>query len=168
MGVNEHGEAEDEVQSPDNSVEFKPDDDRGMDDTGEFGTVKPHILSAPYEPSRQQRIEHDLTHCPFKSWCPDCVAGKGVSHGHRTMVSKEESSIPLIGIDYAFLSKTDVSGDYTGEITTMVAKDQRSKCVFPVPVPAKGLDAEEYGARQLLRILDCLRYSEVIIKCDQE
>ena len=50
----------------------------------------------------------------------------------------------------------------------MVAKDQRSKCVFPVPVPAKGLDAEEYGARQLLRVLDFLGYSEVMIKCDQE
>ena len=149
-------EAEEGVQTNADPVEFEPEEDRGLEDTGESGTVKPHMLCAPYEPSRQERIEHDLTHMPFRSWCPDCVAGKGVSHGHRTVLSKEESSIPLIGVDYAFLKKSDEIRQSKGEVTTTVIKDQRSKCVFPVPVPSKGMDAEEYGARQMLKVLDFL------------
>ena len=47
-------------------------------------------------------------------------------------------------------------------------KDQTSKCVYHVPVPQKGIDPEEYSVRQLLKILDYLGYSEVVLKCEQE
>ena len=46
------------------------DDDEGLE------TSSPKIVSSPYAPSRQERAEHRITHCPFRSWCPDCVAGK--------------------------------------------------------------------------------------------
>ena len=138
------------------------------EDDGEYGQIRPKSLNAPYTPSRQERVEHDLTHCPYRSWCEHCVHGKGVSHGHFQRQPDEESSIPLIGVDYAFVIKTDADQKQLSEVTTMVAKDRRSKCVFPVPVPQKGVDPEEYSTRQLLRVLDYLGYSEVILKCDQE
>ena len=50
----------------------------------------------------------------------------------------------------------------------MVIKYGKSKCVFPIPVPQKGVDGNEYSVRQLLTVLDYLGYSEVTLNCDQE
>ena len=50
--------------------------------------------------------------------------------------------MPLAALDYAFLSKTDGDGQALSEVKTMVIKDKRSKCVFPIPVPQKGVDPE--------------------------
>ena len=68
------------------------------------GMVKPNLLNAPYSPSRQERMEHEVSHLPFRSWCAHCVRGKSKSRGHYAH-SDEDSSIPVIGFDYAFLSK---------------------------------------------------------------
>ena len=101
------------------------------------------------------------------------MRGKAVAlgHYHKKTDDDEERRIPLVGLDYAFLQKSDgTEGGVpeVGEVTTLVMKDQRSKCVFPVPVPLKGIDPEEYSVRQLLKVLDYLGYSEVALKCDQE
>ena len=61
----------------------------------------------------------------------------------------DERRILLVGLDYAFLKKGDgIDGEAPefGEVTALVMKDQRSKCVFAVPVPQKGIDPEEYLA----------------------
>ena len=121
----------------------------------EFGLIKPTTLSSPYTPSRQERIEHELTHLPFRSWCAHCVRGKSTSMHHRHKDDEEEKRVPTVGIDYAFIKKSAVDEEHEmGEVTVMVAKDSRSKAVFPVPVPRKGIDSEEYACRQLLKILD--------------
>ena len=144
-----------------------------LEDTGEFGLDKPKSLPAPYTPSRQERMEHDLTHVPYRSWCPHCVRGKALALGHyaRKPMDEEEMRVPLVALDYAFLKKTGVDESGTpeiGEVTTMVVKDRRSKCTFPIPVPQKGIDPEEYSVRQLLRVLEYLGYNELTLKCDQE
>ena len=143
-------------------------------DAEEFGSLKPKTLPTPYTPSKQERLEHELTHVPFRSWCPHCVGGKAVAMGHygRRSEVEDERRIPVIGLDYAFLQKSDNQDDgekvEIGEVTTLVMKDQRSRCVFPVPVPQKGVDPEEYSVRQVLKVLDYVGYSEVALKCDQE
>ena len=79
--------------------------------------------------------------------------------------------MPLIALDYAFLQKTGVDDEGTpeiGEVTTIGVKDKRSKCVFPIPVPQKGIDPQEYSVRQLLKVLEYLGYNELTLKCDQE
>ena len=139
------------------------------DDDDEHGLIRPHSLQAPFTPSRQEVLEHELTHLPYRSWCECCRRGKSVSHGHYSRPeTEEENRVPLAALDYAFLSKTDGDGQALSEVKTMVIKDKRSKCVFPIPVPQKGVDPEEYSVRQLLRVLDYLGYSEIILKCDQE
>lgn len=37
---------------------------------------KPKMRRSPEEPTRQEREEHELTHLPFRSWCPCYVAAK--------------------------------------------------------------------------------------------
>ena len=111
---------------------------RGTDDDDEHGLIRPHSLQAPFTPSRQEVLEHELTHLPYRSWCECCRRGKSVSHGHYSRPeTEEENRVPLAALDYAFLSKTDGDGQALSEVKTMVIKDKRSKCVFPIPVPQK-------------------------------
>ena len=71
-----------------------------------------------------------------------------VSHGHYNRPeTEEENRVPLAAVDYAFPSKTDGDGQALSEVKTMVIKDKRSKCVFPIPVPQKGVDPEEDSVR---------------------
>ena len=35
------------------------------------------VKSAPTQPSKTEKEKHDVTHCPYRSWCPTCVAGRG-------------------------------------------------------------------------------------------
>ena len=139
-----------------------------MEDTEEYGQVKPKLISAPSAPSRQERMEHDIAHIPFRAWCKACVAGKCKSDKHTTSQDRSEDSIPVIGIDYAFLDKTMESGKMREEMTVMVVKDRMSGCIFSIPVPQKGMDPHEYATRQLLKKLNWLGYIEVIIKSDNE
>ena len=116
----------------------------------EFGSVKPKSLSTPYTPSRQERMEHELTHVPYRSWCPHCVRGKAIAMGHyaRKSAEDDERKIPLVALDYAFLKKSSGSEEEAttvGEVVTMVIKDEQSGCVFPIPVPQQGLDPEEHS-----------------------
>ena len=61
--------------------------------------IKAKAVAAPKQPTEQEIIEHNLTHMPFRSWCPICIQGKGKAdaHQHRT------SNKPIIQIDFAYL-----------------------------------------------------------------
>ena len=137
------------------------------DEDHEYGQVRPTTLTSPYTPTRQERMEHELTHIPYRSWCEHCVRGKCAALAHRYVAPEDDRAVPIIGIDYAFIKKSDEE-ELISEVKTMVVKDGRSKAAFPIPVPQKGLDAEEYATRHLLRVLDFMGYAEVIIRSDQE
>ena len=86
-----------------------PVDEENEEDIQEEGApVKP--LKSPSTPSRQEMLEHSLTHYPFRSWCPHCVRGKSKASKHSSTGGVEESEVPVVAFDYAFLS------DRTGRI----------------------------------------------------
>ena len=39
--------------------------------------------ATPKEPGAAERSRHDLTDMPYRSWCLNCVAGRGVDDRHR-------------------------------------------------------------------------------------
>ena len=59
--------------------------------------------AVPILPSRQEVLDHRLTHFPFRSWCPHCVRGKGRDDAHRASPNKSEEGIPQIVLDYFFV-----------------------------------------------------------------
>ena len=99
-----------------------------VDEDAEFACkpCAPSWKSSPHSPSRQEIAEHNVAHWPFRSWCPDCVAGKATGDHHRTTKGKDadESRIPILGFDYAFMSNTgDVdAGGKLSEAKTLVGK----------------------------------------------
>ena len=48
----------------------------------EFGVRNPRKLLDPKLPSQKEVDEHDLSHLPYRNWCPFCVAGKGKLASH--------------------------------------------------------------------------------------
>ena len=57
----------------------KADGEVAREHTGEYGVVNMKALAVPYTPSKQERLELDLTHVPYRSWCPTVSGGK-LSH----------------------------------------------------------------------------------------
>ena len=138
---------------------------------------RPRMMRAPCAPSRQERAEHDISHCPFRVWCEKCVAGK--SHAKAHFIGKAGSpdgEVPLVAFDYAFMSNNksaekqgdDKEREASAQVKILVGRDRKSKCYAAIPVPCKGVDEGEYATRRVLRFLDFLGYDKVILKSDQE
>ena len=141
----------------------------------DVSNVKP--LKSPAAPSRQEMLEHSITHYPFRSWCAHCVRGKSKASKHVATGNSESSETPIVGFDYGFLSdrgrKRDDAqeeDDEVGDVTlkVLVGHDSKSKACAAIPVPQKGVDAEEWSVRENLKFMDFLGYQKVIIKNDQE
>ena len=57
-------------------------------------------------PSAEQVEGHRVTHYPYRSWCKWCVMGRGVGRPH--VASSHESSVPIVGMDYFYITKEGV------------------------------------------------------------
>ena len=69
----------------------------------------------PTEPTKQEILEHNLTHLPFRSWCPCCVAAKAKQWPHRKAAPKgdDEETVPSIHMDYWFMRDGEVDEKVT-------------------------------------------------------
>ena len=90
---------------------------------------------------------HNLTHLPFRSWCPYCVQGKAVSHPHVKRKA-EEADVPVISSDYMGLKHREPE---EGQNPIIVTVDRKTKTKFAHVLKAKGVDhyAVEICARDL-------------------
>ena len=138
--------------------------------TPEYGVERPTVRRPPMMPSRQEVLEHYVTHIPFRSWCAHCVAGKCKSKPHFQKREEEESDVPLIAFDYAFMSETytEDGAEEKADLKILVGRDRKSKVPIAISVPSKGIDADEYAVRRILRYLNFLGYGKTLLKSDQE
>ena len=60
------------------------------------------VKLAPTQPSNTEREKHEVTHCPYRSWCAICVAGRGQKSGHKKQ-KRDGSELPRFAMDYGFL-----------------------------------------------------------------
>ena len=94
---------------------------------------KPKSKRAPNEPTREEIIEHRLTHTPYRSWCPECVKARGRATDHVS-AGGEDRAIPTVHVDYWFMR--DQKG---AELVTVAAvKDDATKAYAAHVVPQKG------------------------------
>ena len=57
-------------------------------------------------PNREQIEKHRVCHYPYRSWCKQCVMGRGVGQPHAK--STQESLVPIVGMDYFYITKEGV------------------------------------------------------------
>lgn len=140
-------------------------------------------LAAVWRPTKDEVIEHNLTHIPCRNWCRHCVRGRVVNdpHPHTTHT---ENKIPVISIDYCWMSQGNVDSECleqkeTGEVVPskwwksdesgapiLTMKDAKSKTIFADVVPQKGVNA--YAIKRMIQNLDISGYSRFILKSGQE
>ena len=78
--------------------------ERGDEEVDEE-TRKPNIAKRPYTPTRAEVEAHLPLHLEYRSWCPHCRAGKGVSMQHRKNVGEDSSELGItVSLDYCFMT----------------------------------------------------------------
>ena len=55
----------------------------------------------PRLPTQAEVDEHNLTHLPYRNWCPICVQAKGKDMDHRSAVDKQRG-LSEYCFDYCF------------------------------------------------------------------
>ena len=61
-------------------------------------------MKDPTAPTRQERLRHELTHVPFRPWCPECVAGQAADNPHRSQHKDDDDGIIKVSVDYGFVA----------------------------------------------------------------
>ena len=91
----------------------------------------PNTLPEPHLPSAKEVAEHNLTHLPYRSWCPICVAAAGREDAHRRGAMDEEGEMvcPTVGYDYAFYGegakRLEDASRKDGDVIVLVIKATR-------------------------------------------
>ena len=128
-------------------------EDRSCADEDEFD-VKDEESRTPLRlrqvvgPTARERSKHDRLHLPYRSWCPVCVAGRGVNHGHHQVRDELGEQAPEVSFDYCFLR--DQPG--CDSLPVLVGFDRASRSVIAHAVPFTGAD-ECWTAQQVCRDL---------------
>ena len=81
-------------------------DNAGREEEGEEAR-EAVAAPAPLAPPRMEKEMHEITHTPYRSWCPHCVRMRGRNTTHKKKVHKEKSWVPRISFDYFFFSQED-------------------------------------------------------------
>ena len=56
-------------------------------------------MPSPTLPSLSERMEHGITHFPYRSWCDECVEAFGRERAHRP-AALDERVFPPVSVDY--------------------------------------------------------------------
>ena len=86
-------------------VDVVGDEEEIVAETGE-SVVVPKGLPSPSLPSKAEVEHHNLTHLPYRSWCPFCVAAKSENNAHFANRGEGRAK-PLFCADYCFVGETE-------------------------------------------------------------
>ena len=65
------------------------------------GERKVKKMMDPLLPSAREVDEHNISHLPFRNWCPHCVKGRGREADHRRQ-PRTERGVDEFHLDYCF------------------------------------------------------------------
>ena len=108
----------------------------------EFGVRGPGTFLDPRLPSQKEVDEHNLSHLPYRNWCPCCVAGKGKVAPH--FKQSRTDGLPEFHCDYCFLST-----EGSPLATVLVAKEKNTRMTLAKVVPRKGTSVK-FPVRRIL------------------
>ena len=115
-------------------------------------------------PSEEEQRRHRITHLPYRSWCPICVAGSANDDPHKTRKPKVKEALEVQEVHWDYCFPRDL-GDW---IVVLVGRDKETKMTVSHVVPNKGANVE-WLTEQLVRDLQRLgAHGRVVLKSDQE
>jgi hypothetical protein len=91
-----------------------------MDEEPE-GARAPKVLKSPLQPTVREVDERNLTHLPFRDWCPHCIRGKTTNIPRKKQKDRERL-VSHIHVDYGFLGTEEDEE----KMIIQVARDEQS------------------------------------------
>ena len=130
--------------------------------TTEESTTK--MTRSPTVPSTWERERHEVAHIPYRSWCPICVAGRGVKSPHKAR-PRTSDDLPRFSMDYGFLGD---EGQPTSVL--LVMKEITTGMMMAMIVPRKGIGArdEEWIHRRLSQFINGFGFKKILLRSDNE
>ena len=116
---------------------------------------------APRSPTPEEVGRHNLTHLPYRAWCPHCVAARRPNTAHRSSKRRDGRTIPLFCADYFFVRKPDED-----LLTGLAGKLYPSGNYFASVCDVKG--PEDSVTERLAEFLRNSGVSKLVYKADQE
>lgn len=127
------------------------------------------VPTTPYTPTQDEVDEHSIDHIPYRCWCKHCLDGFGRGDAHR--VVGHARSIPVVSLDYRFVTKTGVfegsEWEAIGEqeyLQVSVIRGRRSGALFAHAVPKKEVDGQRYVIDNILDECTWLGYNKIMLK----
>lgn len=144
--------------------------DDGREGRREYGHVEADegrpikVPTVPYVPTERERRDHAVTHCPHRTWCEVCMAGRAVAGAHGRSKDEVDPNAGEFHFDYCFL-KNVVKEEAA---VTLVGVDKASDAILAHVVPEKGTKFE-WVASQLDKDMRKLGYhGRIVIQSDGE
>ncbi len=157
-----------------------------IQDEAEEESEKLKLAPDPGQPTGKQVEEHrQHCHLPYRVWCKWCLMGRGrgMPHGRCGI-----SAIPIVGLDYFYITQggvkqrneleftNDEAGDKALEeerikgniIKCLVIRCSSTKAIFGHVVPCKGSDEDGYVANLVAEAVSWLGHVKLILKADNE
>ena len=120
--------------------------------------------TSPKAPSAEERRMHNITHIPFRSWCPHCVAARGKNFPHLRSSEVKEDEFPCVHLDYCFM-RDEAGGE---SVPVLVSRYSDSKSLAAHVVPHKGTSTE-WAVGQVCRDLRKFGIAGTVsLRSDQE
>ena len=125
---------------------------------GEFrvGNGRPE----PKEPTAVEVARHNLTHMPYRSWCPHCVAARRTNDPHARGSADRQK--PLLVLDYCWI--TDLSTD--GGVWALAGRMYPNQALFAVMCNSKGA-TDKFVVLRVCQFLRECGYADIVYKGDQ-
>ena len=102
-------------------------------------------LRAPHRVSREEREQHELTHIPYRAWCPFCVRARGRNTPHRSRTEDmKRGGVPRIVMDYVFMSGRDEAAS-ANSVLVVLDEGTGERNARAVGRKGLGADGEMYG-----------------------
>ena len=129
------------------------------------------VMKNPKEPTQAEVDQHNVSHCPFRSWCKVCVMGQSVTKGHFKRREDEESQVPTVSLDYMFMTEgseqeKEEKGGMESGMPILVILDHETDMCFAAVVPEKGVHA--YAVIRASNDIALTGHTSLILKSDNE
>ena len=133
-----------------------------VDTDDEHALICPRAVPSPWEPSAEDVSRHNLTHLPYRSRCPHCVAARRNNAPHAVDKSVTRS-LPLLVLDSCFLRDAEPQ-----ELTTVLCgRLYASRAIFAKVCDLKGQN-DKHTVGRLCQFLRASGATDIVYKSDQE
>ena len=130
----------------------------------------PRAQFVPEVPSKEERLLHEVTHLPYKSWCPHCTMMKEVPDQHRSLPEGVREH-PTISFDMSYTGydcTNEPADSQKDKLACLIVRCSHTDAIAAVPLPDKSAPSMKHAAVEVVRFCQLLGHTEVELKCDNE